>query len=71
MSLMLALLLFFSPPFLYFIIYIFFPYKRMPMHGRWWVNDPDCMLLRDTTAFTAQEIIGMVIVEVLLIVVRP
>jgi alpha-galactosidase len=32
--------------------------NRMPMHGRWWINDPDCMLLRETTSFTPAEILG-------------
>jgi alpha-galactosidase len=32
--------------------------NRMTMHGRWWVNDPDCMLLRESTYFTTAEVIG-------------
>lgn len=32
---------------------------RMTMHGRWWINDPDCILLRkEATSFTNNEIIG-------------
>ena len=27
---------------------------RLGMHGRWWVNDPDCMLLRDDVAFSSE-----------------
>jgi alpha-galactosidase len=30
---------------------------RMPMHGRWWVNDPDCLLVRqEDTRLTAAEV---------------
>ncbi|KAA8495593.1 Alpha-galactosidase [Porphyridium purpureum] len=33
---------------------------RGAMHGRWWINDPDCILVRDTgTLFTQDEIIGI------------
>lgn len=34
--------------------------NRLGMHGRWWINDPDCMLLREATSFTADEIIGTI-----------
>jgi len=33
--------------------------NRMSMHGRWWINDPDCMLLRNTTHFSTEELIGI------------
>ena len=36
---------------------------RMSMHARWWVNDPDCMLLRRTTSFTDDEIVGIATVK--------
>ena len=36
---------------------------RMPMHGRWWINDPDCMLLRRSTSFTDEEIVGIATVK--------
>lgn len=39
--------------------------NRMPMHNRWWINDPDCMLLRKTTSFSDEEIIGMATVKAL------
>ena len=30
------------------------------MHGRWWINDPDCILVRDSgTSFTSDEIVGI------------
>ncbi len=29
------------------------------MHGYWWINDPDCLLLRNTLHFTNNELIGM------------
>jgi alpha-galactosidase len=31
---------------------------RMTMHNRWWINDPDCILLRHGTHFSDDEIIG-------------
>lgn len=37
--------------------------NRMAMHKRWWINDPDCLLLRDTTAFTDEEIRGIATVK--------
>jgi alpha-galactosidase len=37
---------------------------RMAMHGRWWINDPDCMLLRTSTAFSEDEIVGIATVKV-------
>jgi len=36
---------------------------RMSMHARWWINDPDCMLLRRSTTFTDEEIIGIATVK--------
>ena len=39
--------------------------NRLPMHGRWWVNDPDCMLLREATQFTPAEVIGVATVKAL------
>jgi hypothetical protein len=32
---------------------------RLFMHKQWWISDPDCMMLRDTLAFTLDEIRGM------------
>ena len=29
---------------------------RAPLHNRWWVNDPDCLLVRPDTRLTAAEI---------------
>ncbi len=29
---------------------------RAPMHGRWWVNDPDCLLVRPDTRLTLAEV---------------
>jgi alpha-galactosidase len=29
---------------------------RSPLHRRWWVNDPDCLLLRPTTSLTLAEV---------------
>jgi alpha-galactosidase len=29
---------------------------RAPLHRRWWVNDPDCLLLRPTTELTGAEV---------------
>lgn len=29
---------------------------RAPMHGRWWVNDPDCLLVRPDTTLTLAEV---------------
>lgn len=28
---------------------------RLPMHQRWWINDPDCLLLRGTSELTLAE----------------
>lgn len=39
--------------------------NRLPMHGRWWVNDPDCMLLREATQFTPAELVGIATVKAL------
>jgi hypothetical protein len=36
---------------------------RMFMHGYWWINDPDCMLLRKSLSFTDDEIIGIATVK--------
>jgi alpha-galactosidase len=35
----------------------------MTMHGRWWINDPDCILLRTTTGYSDDEIIGIATVK--------
>lgn len=32
---------------------------RAPMHNRWWVNDPDCLLLRQDSNLTLPEIHSM------------
>ena len=38
--------------------------NRLGMHGAWWINDPDCLLLReDGTTFTDDEIRGIVTVK--------
>lgn len=29
---------------------------RAPMHRRWWINDPDCLLLRENTSLTEAEV---------------
>jgi alpha-galactosidase len=29
---------------------------RAPMHRRWWINDPDCLLLRPSTRLTQAEV---------------
>ena len=29
---------------------------RLPMHNRWWINDPDCLLLRPDTRLTLAEV---------------
>ncbi|KAM3574851.1 hypothetical protein VYU27_003175 [Nannochloropsis oceanica] len=39
--------------------------NRLPMHGIWWVNDPDCMLLRESTQFTPSEVVGIATVKAL------
>lgn len=36
---------------------------RMSMHARWWINDPDCMLLRRSTSITDDEIIAIATVK--------
>ena len=36
---------------------------RMFMHSYWWINDPDCMLLRNKLHFSEDEIIGIVTVK--------
>jgi alpha-galactosidase len=38
---------------------------RLSMHGRWWLNDPDCIILRAGTSFTHEEIIGIATVKAL------
>ena len=38
---------------------------RLPMHGRWWINDPDCMLLRTSTHFSDREILSIATVKAL------
>ena len=37
--------------------------NRMVMHGKWWINDPDCILLRTTTNYTNNEILGIATVK--------
>jgi len=32
---------------------------RSSMHARWWVNDPDCVLLREDTKLTYHEMLGI------------
>jgi len=32
---------------------------RLSMHARWWVNDPDCVLLRENTSLTHDETVGV------------
>lgn len=32
---------------------------RAPFHNRWWVNDPDCLLLRESTHLTTAEVQSM------------
>lgn len=32
---------------------------RLFMHGEWWINDPDCLLLRDKLRFTPDELVGI------------
>lgn len=38
---------------------------RMSMHNRWWINDPDCLLLRDTTQYTYDELISIATIKAL------
>jgi alpha-galactosidase len=38
---------------------------RAPLHRRWWVNDPDCLLLRNTTRLTLPEVQTMATVTAL------
>ncbi len=30
--------------------------SRAPLHRRWWINDPDCLLLRENTSLTEAEV---------------
>ena len=39
--------------------------NRMAMHGRWWINDPDCLLLRDNLKFTHSEVVSIATVKAL------
>ncbi len=32
---------------------------RSPLHRRWWLNDPDCLLVRDTTQLTLDEVTAL------------
>lgn len=32
---------------------------RLFMHGHWWINDPDCLTIRDSLKFTLDEIHGI------------
>jgi hypothetical protein len=36
---------------------------RMTMHGKWWINDPDCILLRKSTNYSDAEILGIATVK--------
>ena len=36
---------------------------RMFMHGYWWINDPDCMLLRPSLHFSEDELQGIATVK--------
>jgi hypothetical protein len=36
---------------------------RMYMHGYWWINDPDCMLLRPSLHFSEEELVGIATVK--------
>jgi hypothetical protein len=36
---------------------------RMTMHGKWWINDPDCILLRKSTNYSDLEILGIATVK--------
>ena len=38
---------------------------RMSMHNRWWINDPDCLLLRGTTQYTYDELISIATIKAL------
>ncbi len=38
---------------------------RAPLHNHWWVNDPDCLLLRPTTLLTVAEVQASVTVAAL------
>lgn len=38
---------------------------RSPLHRRWWINDPDCLLLRPTTQLTLDEVQALATVIVL------
>jgi hypothetical protein len=39
--------------------------NRLPMHRRWWINDPDCMILRKTggASFSEDEVWGLAVVK--------
>ncbi len=39
--------------------------NRLFMHNKWWINDPDCLLLRDELPFNEDEIIGITTVKAL------
>lgn len=39
--------------------------NRSFMHNKWWINDPDCLLLRDELPFTDDEIIGIATIKVI------
>ena len=39
--------------------------NRLGMHNRWWINDPDCILLRHSTHYTDDEVIGIATVKAL------
>ena len=33
--------------------------NRLSTHGKWWVNDPDCILIREATKLTTEELQGI------------
>lgn len=39
--------------------------NRSCMHNKWFINDPDCLLLRDSLAFTECEIVSIATVKAL------
>ena len=38
---------------------------RLSMHGRWWINDPDCIILRNATEFSLNELHAIAVVKAL------
>ena len=39
--------------------------NRLSMHGRWWINDPDCMLIREGTNYSSNEFLSIATVKAL------